>query len=464
LSVPIAERPVDAVVLAAGKGTRMRSALPKVMHEAAGRPLLSWVLDAARGAGCRRVLAVVGHGGDQVAAALEAEDVTWVEQAEQLGTGHALAQVRDRLEGAALLVVLSGDVPLVRPATLERLVERARAGWGAMAVADLEEPGSLGRVLLSPDGTVERIVEAADATLEQRAIRTVNAGIYALPAPEVFEFIDRLGSDNAQGEIYLTDAVGEAASSGLAMRPVVLADPSEALGVNTRSDLARVRRALLDRRAAELAAAGVTVWEPERTTIEPAVEIGPGSEIHGGVTLLGRTRVGADCTILPGAWIKDSVLADGVIVKPYSVLEGAEVGPRCEIGPFARLRPGTVLVGDGRVGNFVEVKNSRLESGVKAGHLSYLGDAAVGEGTNIGAGTITCNYDGYSKHRTEIGRQASIGSDTMLVAPVKVGDRAVTGAGSVISADVPDDALAVERSRQRNIANWAKKSRRRKGD
>ncbi len=442
------------VALAAGRGTRLRSARPKVLHEVAGRPLLAWALEAVRAAGCRRLLVVVGHGAEEVKAAVPRE-VGWVPQEELRGTGDALARVEGHLDGPALLLVVSGDAPLVTPATLGTLVERATAGWGAMAVAELDSPGSLGRVIASPDGTLERIVEAADATDEQLAVRLVNAGCYALPAPEVFDYLRGVEADNAKGEYYLTDALGAAAADG---RPVALhrlTDPGEALGVNDRADLARVHALLLRRQTAALMAAGVTVLDPERTVVEAGVSVGEDVVLHPGVSLLGDTRLGAGCTLHQGAWIRDSVLGAGVTVEPYSVLDGARVGDRCRLGPFARLRPGTVLGDGAKVGNFVEVKNSRLGAGVKASHLAYVGDAEVGEGANLGAGVVTCNYDGVSKHRTEIGRRAFIGSDTMLVAPVRVGDEAVTGAGSVVTKDVPDGALAVERSRQRNVIGWS---------
>ncbi|MDX1503344.1 MAG: bifunctional UDP-N-acetylglucosamine diphosphorylase/glucosamine-1-phosphate N-acetyltransferase GlmU [Thermoanaerobaculia bacterium] len=451
--------PVEAVILAAGQGTRMRSRRPKVLHRAAGRPLAAWVLDAARAAGCRRLLVVVGHRADEVREALDSPDVVWVEQAEQLGTGHALAQAAPHLTGEARVLVLSGDVPLVRPATLGRLVEAATGGWGSLAVADLATPGSLGRVLRGPGGTLERIVEAADADEEELAVRTVNAGLYCLPAPEIFGYLERLGTDNAKGELYLTDGLGLAAADGKPIRLVELAEWQEAQGVNDRAELATVHRHLLRRQAAALQAGGVTVWDPERTVIEAGVEVGEDSEIHPGVTLAGATVIGAGATIREGASIRDCRLGRGVVVEPYSVLEGAEVGDGCRVGPFARLRPGARLGAGAKVGNFVEVKNSRLGPGVKASHLTYLGDAEVGEGANVGAGTITCNYDGFQKHSTRIGARASIGSDTLLVAPVEVGDDAETGAGSVITADVPAGALGVSRGRQRNVPGWTRRKR-----
>ncbi len=448
-----------AVVLAAGQGKRMRSTLPKVLHPVGGRPMLERVIEAARRGGCQKILVIVGHGAGEVQEAITGDDIIWVEQRQQLGTGHALAQAEPHIDGDAILLVLSGDVPLVTPATLDRLAAATDDCWGAMATAELEQPGSLGRVLTRASGELERIVEAADAGLEELAIRRVNAGIYALPAPSIFSFLHRLETGNAQGEFYLTDALGDAASAGETIRTVDLDDPAEAFGINDRNELARVHRALLERHIRQLMADGVTVLEPSRTSIEPEVSVGTDTVIHPGVSLFGHTEIGAGCELHQGVWIRDSKLADGVTVKPYSVLDGAEVAPRCTVGPFARVRPASVLLEGSRVGNFVELKKTRLGAGAKASHLTYLGDATIGEEANIGAGVVTCNYDGVAKHRTDIGDGAFIGSDTMLVAPVRVGDRATTGAGSTITDDVPDEALGVGRAKQRNVPNWWRRGR-----
>jgi bifunctional UDP-N-acetylglucosamine pyrophosphorylase/glucosamine-1-phosphate N-acetyltransferase len=326
-----------------------------------------------------------------------------------------------------------------------------------MATAELDDPGSLGRVITSAPGTwpntgFDRIVEARDATPEERAVRRINAGLYALPAPEIFGFLSRLTAHNAQGELYLTDAVTDASRAGRSIRLAPLADPNEALGVNTRAELARIHRLLIDRHLNALMAAGVTILEPERTTIEPRVLVGQDTVVHPGAMLLGRTEVGAGCVLHQGAWIRDSRIGEGVTIEPYSVLDGADVGDGCRVGPFARLRPASRLLRKARVGNFVEVKSSVLGEGTKVGHLAYVGDATVGDGANLGAGVVTCNYDGVRKNRTEIGRGAFIGSDTMLVAPVRVGDGAMTAAGSVVTRNVPDGALAVGRARQKNLA------------
>ncbi|MCP4205139.1 MAG: bifunctional N-acetylglucosamine-1-phosphate uridyltransferase/glucosamine-1-phosphate acetyltransferase, partial [bacterium] len=333
-----------AVVLAAGQGTRMRSALPKVLHPVGGRPMLERVIATARRGGCERILVVVGHGADDVRRAVTASDVTFIEQRRQLGTGHALAQVEPHAPGESTLLVLSGDVPLVSAATLGRLAAAAAGCWGAMAVADLEQPGTLGRVIARPSGELERIVEAADAGPEELAVRRINAGLYALPAPAVFDYLRRLDAGNAQGELYLTDALGDAAAAGETIRLLSLDDPSEAFGINDRADLARVHRAILERHMRRLMQSGVTLLEPERTAIEPEVCVGAETVVHPEVSLLGHTEIGEGCVLHQGVWIRDSKLAAGVTVAPYSVLDGAEVGAGCTVGPFARLRPASVLL------------------------------------------------------------------------------------------------------------------------
>ncbi|HSU81314.1 MAG TPA: bifunctional UDP-N-acetylglucosamine diphosphorylase/glucosamine-1-phosphate N-acetyltransferase GlmU, partial [Thermoanaerobaculia bacterium] len=380
------------------------------------------------------------------------------------GTGHALAQAESEIPGEATVLVLSGDVPLLQPSTLDALATAAEAGWGAMTVAELPDPGMLGRVIVDPAGAFRAIVEFKDATPEQRAVRLINAGIYAFPAPDVFGYLRNLTTDNAQGELYLTDAVTNAAADGHPVRLITLPDPDEALGVNDRTELARVHRLLIGRHLVALMKAGVTILEPERTVVEPGVRIGEDTVIHPGVSLLGATSIGSGCVIHQGAWLRDTSVADGTTIEPYSVLDRTEVGEGCRVGPFARLRPASRLLRGARVGNFVEVKNSVLGEGAKANHLAYVGDTTVGEGANIGAGVVTCNYDGTHKHPTEIGPGAFIGSDTMLVAPVKVGAGASTAAGSIITKNVPDGALAVGRVRQKNLEGWAGGLRGRRAD
>jgi len=462
---PLAQRrPRVAVVMAAGKGTRMRSERPKVLFEVAGKPMLAWVLDAARQAGCERILVVVGHGAEEVQAAFAGQnDLEWVLQTEQRGTGHAVLQAAPHLQGDATVLVLSGDVPLLRAATLEALAERAEEGaWGAMAVAELAEPGGLGRVVHSGPHLV-RIVEKADATPQELAIRLTNSGIYALPAPTLFELLRRLRPDNAQGELYLTDALGLAVLEQNDIALCHLEDPSEGWGVNDRLDLAKVHRLILDRHIEALMRSGVSVLEPARTSIEPSVRVGRDTVIHPDVSLFGNTSIGAHCVLHQGSWVRDSEVGDEVILEPYSILDQAQVARDCTVGPFARLRPASVLLQGARVGNFVELKKTTLGVGAKASHLTYLGDATIGDDTNIGAGVITCNYDGVRKNETTIGAGAFIGSDTMLIAPVTIGDGATTAAGSTITQDVPAGALAVARERQRNIEGWSDRQNKKRG-
>ena len=461
-------RPRVAIVMAAGKGTRMRSERPKVLFPVAGRPLLAWVIDAARAAGCQRILVVVGHGAEEVKAAFAGQDdLEFVLQAEQRGTGHAVLQAAPHVSGEATVLVLSGDVPLVRAETLEalaRLAEGAAEGaaWGALVAAELEQPGGLGRLLMN-GGKLERIVEKADATPEQLAIRLTNTGIYALPAPGLFEILGRLSPKNAQGELYLTDVAGLAIQDGHALAVHCLADPLEGLGINDRVELARVHRLLLDRHLETLMRSGVTVLEPSRTSIEPSVRVGRDTVIHPDVSLFGHTSIGEGCVVHQGTWVRDSQVADRVILEPYTILDQAEVARDCTVGPFARLRPASVLLEGARVGNFVELKKTRLGAGAKASHLTYLGDATVGDDANIGAGVVTCNYDGVRKNETTIGAGAFVGSDTMLVAPVTIGDGATTAAGSTITQNVPAGALAVARERQRNIEGWADRKNKKRG-
>lgn len=461
----MSRRPRVAVVLAAGKGTRMRSERPKVLFPAAGRPLLGWVIAAAREAGCERILVVVGHGAAEVEATFAGEPgLEWVRQEEQRGTGHAVLQAAPLLEGQdATVLVLSGDVPLVRAATLEALAAKAEGGaWGALAAAEHPEPGGLGRILQA-GGKLLRIVEKADATPEELRITLVNAGIYALPAASLFGILRRLQPNNQQGELYLTDAMGLAVLDQHEVAIHTLEDPLEGLGINDRVELARVHRLILDRHLDSLMRSGVSILEPARTSIEPSVRVGRDTVIHPDVSLFGNTEIGPSSVIHQGSWVRDSRVAGEVVLEPYSILDQAEVARDCTVGPFARLRPASVLLEGARVGNFVELKKTRLGAGAKASHLTYLGDATIGDDANIGAGVVTCNYDGVRKNETTIGAGAFIGSDTMLVAPVTVGDRATTAAGSTITQNVPDGALAVARERQRNIEGWADRRDKKRG-
>lgn len=455
-----------AIVLAAGKGTRMRSRRSKVLHEVGGRTSLEWVIDGARRCGCSPIVLVVGPDADDLRSALAGQDdIRFVVQEERRGTGHAVqvatgALEQDDLAGTAL--VLYADAPLVRESTLERLLVTAEQGFGSLSVATLEEPGNLGRVDCDESGQLRRIVEVADATSEDLEIQRVNAGHYALRFPAIVPFLDALEPANQQGELYLTDAV-VAAGADHDVRCVELEDPSEAWGINTRADLARVHGAFNRRAVAAAQDAGVTFLQPETVTVDATVEFGRDVVLHPGVHLLGATRIGEGTEIHAGSWLRDARIGSDCEIRPYSVIDQCTLADGCGVGPFVRLRGGAELSEGVHLGNFVEVKKSNLGPGVKAAHLAYLGDATVGAGSNIGAGVVTCNYDGERKHQTTIGERAFVGSDSMLVAPVTVGDEATTAAGSVITHDVPAEALAVGRARQRNIENWRRR-RRKKSD
>ncbi|MEW6488926.1 MAG: bifunctional UDP-N-acetylglucosamine diphosphorylase/glucosamine-1-phosphate N-acetyltransferase GlmU [Thermodesulfobacteriota bacterium] len=459
---------VVAVVLAAGQGTRMRSSLAKVLHPLLGHPLLSFPLDACRGAGVGRIVAVVGHQADEVRRLLGAADVTFALQAEQKGTGHALLCAREALspgEGGSgfrgTALVLCGDVPLIRPETLRRLAQTHRQAGALVTVLSMEppEPRGYGRLVRDAAGRLERIVEERDASPAQRAVREVNTGTYALELPWAWDALGQVGTANSQGEYYLTDVVAVAAHDGRAAA-VLLEDPEEVMGINSRLHLAEAGAALRRRINRAWMEAGVTIEDPETAWIEPGVVLEPDVTLGPCVRLEGATRICSGVRIDQGSVVRDSEIGPGAHVKPYCVLSEARLGPGAQVGPFAHLRPGAVLADDARVGNFVEMKKSVLGRGSKANHLTYLGDATVGEGANIGAGTITCNYDGVHKHKTAIGDGAFIGSNTSLVAPVTVGAGATVAAGSTLTHDVPDGALGVARGKQRNVEGW---NRRRPG-
>ena len=455
---------LEVIVLAAGAGTRMRSRLPKVLHGVGGRPLLAHVLDAAGdlAPACLRV--VVGEGAQAVQAAFVARtDICWAMQSERKGTGHAVMQAMPDVAGDATVLVLAGDVPLVRAEVLARCV--AAAGEGvALVTAEVAEPSGLGRIVRHADGRVRSIVEERDATVEQRQIREINTGILAAPAGLLNDLLGKVGAANAQGEIYLTDIVGLAAAQGVGVTAVA-GGQREALGINDRQQLAVAERTWQGIQVRRLMTAGVTIADPSRVDIRGPVTAGQDCFIDINVVLEGEVTLGDDVTVEPGCVIRDATIGDGAHIKPHSVIEGAVIGPRCEIGPFARLRPGTELGESVRIGNFVETKKARLGAGTKASHLAYLGDATLGADCNVGAGTITCNYDGVDKHPTEVGEGVFIGTNATLVAPLSIEDEAYVAAGSTVTSRVPQGDLAVGRARQRNISGWsppAKRKARRK--
>jgi bifunctional UDP-N-acetylglucosamine pyrophosphorylase/glucosamine-1-phosphate N-acetyltransferase len=435
---------LQAIVLAAGKGTRMVSALPKVLHTICGRPMIAYVLETLRSLGVASPIVVVGHGAEQVQAALGGE-LRFAVQAEQLGTGHAVMQAMPYLEGyTGTVLIVYGDVPFLRPSTIETLLAHHRKQRAAATLlTDLrDDPSGYGRVVRGPRGNVLRVVEESDASDVERQIREINAGMYAIDADALREALRGLKPANAQGEYYLTDAVGALLDAGRTVAAVVVADSQEATGINSRADLARAEAAMRARLLDDLMRAGVTVRDPHTTYVHADVRVGRDTVLHPGTSLEGRTVIGEACSIGPNARVVDSQVGDRVTIVASSI-EGSLVGDDTRIGPYSRLRPGVRLGRFVEVGNFAELKNVTIGDRTKVHHMCYLGDAAIGSEVNIGAGTVTCNYDGRTKHRTVIEDRAFIGSDTMLIAPVCVGAGAVTGAGSVVRRNVPPGGVAV---------------------
>lgn len=448
---------VHVIVLAAGEGKRMKSDLAKVAHIAAGRPLINWVLRAVEPINPTSTVVVVGHGADVVTELLPDGATTTVQES-QHGTGHATQiglEALDNVDPNDVIVILYGDVPMLTGELIAELADLSSEESLRMITADLDDPSGYGRVLRDDDGNVVGIVEDGDCTDSQRLITEINAGIYAVRAGALIESLEAVTNDNSQAEYYLTDVVGILAGKGDRL-VAVKASAQEVVGINSQDQLADARKALQQRTNQSLMDSGVWMLDPDRTYIDDTVTIEPGARIYPGVHLEGSTTVAADAQVGPEVFAVDSAIGARSTVW-YSVLRSAEIGDDCEVGPYASLRPGTVMKAGSKLGTFVETKNTTLGEGAKAPHMTYLGDATIGPRANIGAGTVTCNYDGYEKHPTEIGEDAFIGSDTMLVAPIKIGDRAVTGAGSVITRDVGNDALAVERSGQKEIPGYSQR-------
>jgi bifunctional UDP-N-acetylglucosamine pyrophosphorylase/glucosamine-1-phosphate N-acetyltransferase len=447
-----ATAPLHVVVLAAGAGVRMRSAKPKVLMPLAGRPLLAHVIDTARALQPAAIHVVYGHLGDQVRAAFPAADLAWVEQAERRGTGDAVRRAMPLIPDAARVLVLAGDVPLIGVATLRKLL--AIEAPVAVLVAELADPRGYGRIVYDAAGRVGAVIEEKDATPAQRAIRSINSGMLAADADRLRGWLARLTDANAQREYYLTDVFAAAATDGEPATASVCDDAAEILGANDAWQLATLERAYQRRCAHALAVAGVRLADPARIEVRGEVETGRDIEIDIDVILEGRVALGDDVTIGPFCRIRDTRLAPGTVVRAHCDLDGVVTRGACVIGPYARLRPGTELAAGVHIGNFVETKNARIGEGSKANHLSYLGDAKIGAGVNIGAGTITCNYDGVDKHETRIDDGAFIGSNSALVAPVTIGDNATVGAGSVIAKDAPRDELTIARAPQKTLRGW----------
>jgi bifunctional UDP-N-acetylglucosamine pyrophosphorylase/glucosamine-1-phosphate N-acetyltransferase len=454
---------VAAVILAAGKGTRMKSGLVKVLHPAAGRPMISWVIDSARDAGAAPTVLVVGHQAEAVRSAFSgAADIRCALQEEQLGTGHAVACAREQLSGfSGTVLILCGDTPLLRGKTLQGLVASHRENGAALTVltAVMDDPYGYGRVVRDTDGRVLRIVEQKDASPEEQALCEINSGIYCMEADFLFANIDSISSDNAQGEFYLTDLVAIAVKQGLTCLGRCTDDADEIMGVNDRAQLAEASCILRQRINRELMSSGVSLVDPEHTYIDHGVQIGTDTVVHPNCSISGATVIGSGCTIENGVSIAACSIGDKCHIKAGSVLEDSELYEDVTIGPMAHLRPGNVLHRHVKIGNFVEAKKIVMGEGSKASHLTYLGDAEIGSNVNIGCGTITCNYDGVKKHRTVIGDDVFIGSDVQLVAPVSVGRNSLVAAGTTVTIDVPPDSLALSRVPQVNKEGWRLKKK-----
>lgn len=445
---------LGVVVLAAGKGTRMRSARPKVLHALAGRPLLSHVLDAAVALGAVRICVIYGHGGEQVPAAFPNAPALWVEQPERLGTGHAVMQAMPAMQEMDRVLVLYGDVPLIEPETLNRLVEESANTALGLLTMHLADPSGYGRIVRDKSDRVLRIVEQKDASAAERAITEVNTGIVVAERARLADWLGRIGNDNVQQEYYLTDIIGLAVAEAVTVATTEPETLEEVAGVNDRGQLAQLERHYQRRIAERLMQDGATLIDPNRIDVRGSLRCDQDVLLDVNLVCEGRVRIGANSRIGPNCVLKDCTLGQGVEVMANSIIEGASVAAGARIGPFARLRPETEIAEDCHIGNFVEVKKSRIAAGTKVNHLSYIGDAEIGAGVNVGAGTITCNYDGANKHLTRIGDGAFIGSNTALVAPVTVGPGATIGAGSVINRDAPAEQLTLTRAPQTTIASW----------
>ncbi|MEZ8742270.1 bifunctional UDP-N-acetylglucosamine diphosphorylase/glucosamine-1-phosphate N-acetyltransferase GlmU [Photobacterium swingsii] len=443
----------SAVILAAGKGTRMYSNLPKVLHTLAGKPMAKHVIDTCADLGANNIHLVYGHGGDTMKQVLADEPVNWVLQAEQLGTGHAVNQACPDVADDEKILILYGDVPLISGQTLENLLDAQPDGGIALLTVVLDDPMGYGRIVRR-NGPVVAIVEQKDASEEQKLIKEINTGVMVVNGGDMKRWLAALKNDNAQGEYYLTDIIAIAHNEGRAVEAVHPASAIEVEGVNNRVQLAKLERAHQAMQAERLLEQGVMLRDPSRFDLRGELQCGTDVEIDVNVIIEGSVSLGNNVVIGAGSILKDCEIDDNTVIRPYSVIEGAIVGEDCTVGPFTRLRPGAELVGDSHVGNFVEMKKSRLGKGSKANHLTYLGDAEIGDRVNIGAGTITCNYDGANKFKTEIADDVFVGSDTQLIAPVKVGKGATIGAGATINRDVGDGELVITRAPARTVKGW----------
>jgi bifunctional UDP-N-acetylglucosamine pyrophosphorylase / glucosamine-1-phosphate N-acetyltransferase len=459
---PMSNQDVAIVILAAGKGTRLKSSLAKVLHRVGGRPLVEQVLRVCAPLKAKKTVAVVGHQAEQVTAVVEPLGAEAVLQEPQRGTGHAMQVARRALGKAKILLVLPGDAPLIGTETLRAMIAAHRAANAAATIltAVVSDPSGYGRIARKSETTVGAIIEESQLTDEQRELNEINSSIYCFTAENLWPALAQVKPDNKHRELYLTDAIAVLASSGETVLAHVATDPREALGCNTRADLAEVDRIFREWKRAALMDAGVSMQLPETVLIDAEVIAGEDTVLEPCVQLLGKTKIGARCTIRTGSVLSDAVLGDDVVVEPHCVVVDSRLEDSVIIGPFARLRPGTHLKPHAKLGNFVETKRSMIGEGTKVPHLSYIGDTKIGSKTNIGAGTITCNYDGFRKYPTTIGKGVFIGSDSVLVAPVRVGDGAYVAAGSTVTENVPADGLAIARGRQVNKPGWASRKRR----
>ncbi len=443
----------SAVILAAGKGTRMYSNTPKVLHTLAGKPMVKHVIDTCVGLEANNIHLVYGHGGEQMQAQLNGEPVTWVLQAEQLGTGHAVDQASPQFEDDEKILILYGDVPLISEQTLTRLLEAQPKNGIALLTVKLDNPTGYGRIVRE-NNSVVAIVEQKDATEEQKLIQEVNTGVLVATGKDLKRWLAGLNNNNAQGEYYLTDVIAAAHAEGNTIEAVHPVTQIEVEGVNDRVQLARLERAYQAAKAQQLLEQGVMLRDPSRFDLRGTLQCGMDVEIDTNVIIEGSVTLGDNVIIGTGCVLIDCEIDDNTVIKPYTVIEQATVAEQCSVGPFARLRPGAELRDDAHVGNFVEVKNARLGEGSKANHLTYLGDAEIGQRVNIGAGAITCNYDGANKHKTVIGDDVFVGSDSQLIAPINIKNGATIGAGATITKDVEENELAITRAKERRVKEW----------
>jgi bifunctional UDP-N-acetylglucosamine pyrophosphorylase/glucosamine-1-phosphate N-acetyltransferase len=447
---------VEVVILAAGKGTRMYSDMPKVLHRIAGKPMLQHVLQSAAKIDAKRIHVVIGHGSEKIQEEFSGWGVLWAKQTEQMGTGHAVIQAMPQVDDSSTVLILYGDVPLIQPETLQALINKSAAGTLAIITLMSADPSGLGRILRDQDGRPIAIVEEKDADTQQKLIKETNSGILAVSALKLRHWLGRLTSNNAQGEYYLTDVVALAVADQCKVEALVLDDELEVLGVNNKAQLAQLERHYQRRAADSLLTAGVSLADPMRIDIRGELICGRDVEIDINTIFEGKVVLGNRVRIGPNVCIKNSVIGDDSVVHANSHIDGSTIKNKCSAGPFARLRPGTILNNNSKIGNFVETKKANIGAGSKISHLSYIGDALLGESVNIGAGTITCNYDGVKKFETIIEDDVFVGSNTALIAPIKIHKGATIGAGSTITKDVPEEHLAVARGRQSNIKGWNK--------